>query len=126
VEGDTLAALTLYPLIAVAWADGRVDAKERAMALDAASRIGIVHGDLSHHLLNTWLIRKPGVLYLKEWTHYVSALAKALGPDWKHALETHIFTLCRRVARVSGSLLDLDKVSGAEFDVMTKLKEAFD
>jgi len=40
VSGETAAALSLVPLIAVAWADGTIDAKERTAVLDAAEELG--------------------------------------------------------------------------------------
>src|SRR3954468_15849496 len=44
LTGETVAALSLFPLIEVAWADGAVDKKEIAAVLDAAHSVGILKG----------------------------------------------------------------------------------
>ena len=40
MDASTLAALSLAPLVLVAWADGEVDAKERDAVLAAAAEVG--------------------------------------------------------------------------------------
>ena len=42
VSAETVAALSLVPLVAVAWADGTIDPKERNAVLAAAVALGLV------------------------------------------------------------------------------------
>ncbi len=53
VTSQSAAALRLVPLIAVAWADGRIEAAERAVVLKAAASQGI-HDN--HLPVNCWLL----------------------------------------------------------------------
>ena len=59
VTPETLAALSLVPLVAVAWADGSIDAKERAAVLRAAGDTGLAAGAPGHAMLETWLQSAP-------------------------------------------------------------------
>ena len=126
VSGDVLAALTLFPLVTVAWADDRIDAKERMIVLEAAVDAGVTPGDLSHDLLESWLSEQPDPRLLEVWKRYVRAVAKSLGDDWTHKLERQILALCERVAEATGGFLALDKISSAEYAVLRELREAFE
>ena len=67
IRSDTLAALSLIPLVAVAWADGVMEAKERTAILSAAADVGVEAGDVSHELLGSWLDARPGRALVDAW-----------------------------------------------------------
>src|SRR5687767_14362149 len=75
VRADTLAALTLIPLVEVAWADGAVSADEREAVLKAAAENGVKQGSASYELLARWLAERPDVRVIASWKEYVHALA---------------------------------------------------
>jgi hypothetical protein len=52
---ETVLALTLVPLIAVAWADGTLDGRERDAIIKAAEEKGVSPETAGHQLLETWL-----------------------------------------------------------------------
>ena len=62
VTPETLAALSLVPLVAVAWADGSIDAKERAAVLRAAGDTGLAAGEWRSSDLPT---QQPWILVLE-------------------------------------------------------------
>ena len=64
IESDTWAAISLVPLVEVAWADGKIDEKERRAVLSAAEANGIFSGSPSHELLESWLSRRPDAGHL--------------------------------------------------------------
>src|SRR5688500_14447118 len=74
VRAETLAALTLIPLVEVAWADGAVSAEEREAVLKAAAENGIGQGSASYELLARWLAERPDVRIIASWKEYVQAL----------------------------------------------------
>lgn len=123
---NILVMLSLYPLVAVAWADGRVDANERKIVLDAADKAGISRGGLNHRLLESWLSKAPDPALFDLWKHYARAVADAMGLDWELKLSGQILSLCQRVALASGGFLALDKISSAEYAVLADLRRAFD
>lgn len=54
-----LAAITLVPPVLVAWADGQIDAAERAALLDAAAKAGLTPDSPGHALFQGWLGTRP-------------------------------------------------------------------
>jgi hypothetical protein len=69
VQPETLAAVTLIPLVAVAWADGKVTDAERRKILAAEHAAGIGEDAPSHQLLNHWLDHNPGPDLFATWKH---------------------------------------------------------
>ncbi|HSG66368.1 MAG TPA: hypothetical protein VLD39_15270, partial [Gammaproteobacteria bacterium] len=74
IGADTLAALTLVPLVEVAWADGSMDDKERGAILAAAEQSGLHKDSPSYGLLQGWLRTRPEARMLIVWKDYVASL----------------------------------------------------
>lgn len=122
---ETLAALSLYPLVAMAWADGKVDRPERDVVLRAAEGFGMQPDELSYQLLDGWLAEAPDPELLTAWKRYVRGLADGLGDEWKQVLEDEILRLAEQVAAATGGFLALDKISSREYAVLRELRETF-
>lgn len=123
---ETLAALSLVPLIAVAWADGDVDVKERRAILDAAAQKGVEDGAPAYQLLERWLARKPDDKLLAVWKGYVATLSQKLSEPAKKALKADLLGRARIVAEAAGGLLGFgNKVSKSEKAVLDDLEKAF-
>lgn len=125
VGQETLTALSLFPLIAVAWADGKVSADERRAVLDAAEKFGISPGHLNYELLSGWLSREPDAELFAAWKRYVRGLSDSIGEDSKKNLETELLRCALEVARATGGFLALDRVSTVEYAVLSELRSAF-
>jgi len=126
VRGETLAALSLVPLIAVAWADGSVDAKERGAVLAAAEQKGMKKGHPGYQLLERWLVQKPDPGLLAVWKGYVTTLAQTFSEEAKNALKADLLGRARAVAEATGGLLGLgNRVSESEQAVLNELEQAF-
>ena len=82
----TWAAIALIPLVEVAWANGRVDAKERRAVLSAAEMNGVEPGGPGHQMLDGWLGHRPDGRLLQAWGEYMVELCAALKPGEKRAL----------------------------------------
>jgi len=54
VGSGALAALSLVPLVAVAWADKSLDAREREAVLAGAAEAGVGEAGAARDLLNAW------------------------------------------------------------------------
>jgi len=122
---ETLAALSLVPLIAVAWADGKMDAKERQAVLAAAEQKGIQADHPGHPLLEGWLQRPPGRQLLQIWKDYVAALGETLSESARSALKHDLLGRARAVAEAAGGMLGLgSKVSKSEQAVLDELEAA--
>lgn len=67
-ELEKLAALTLAPLVEIAWADGRVTAAEREGVMQAAKALGLgQHTDFCRTTLMRWLHERPPTEALQHW-----------------------------------------------------------
>src|ERR1043165_3040626 len=55
LKANTIAALSLVPLISVAWADGEIQDNERTAILQGAHGKGLEQGTDGYELLQTWL-----------------------------------------------------------------------
>jgi tellurite resistance protein len=125
-QAETMAALFLVPLIAVAWADGKMDAKEREAVLEAAEQKGVEKGLPAHDLLENWLARKPDEKLLTVWKGCAATLSEKLDEGAKKALKEDVLGWARTVAEAAGGLLGFgNKVSKTEKVVLDELEQAF-
>jgi tellurite resistance protein len=125
VRGETLAALTLYPLVAVAWADGKVDRREREAVLRGAQECGVEADSVSHGLLCSWLEQRPDAVLLAAWRSLVHEICRQVDPDWRSTFERELLSRAHAVADASGGFLALEKTSSAEQRVLDTLRRAF-
>ena len=125
VRAETLTALTLIPLVEVAWADGAVSADERNAVLKAAAENGIKQGSAAHELLARWLEDRPDVRIIASWKEYVHALAKAMPADAIAVMRERLILRCRRVAEAAGGFLGLTgKISKVEQAAIDEFERA--
>src|SRR5687768_8864299 len=126
VRPETVTALSLVPLVEVAWADGSLDDNERRMILERASAGGLTTGSTAHTLLEEWLTRKPDPKLLTAWTHLVQGLCQQLSRDEAAALKKDLLERARSVAGSAGGFLGMgSKVSAAEAEMIKRLDSAF-
>ncbi len=123
ISSDTLAALSLVPLIEVAWADGTMDDSERSAILSAAEDSGI--SDESAALLDGWLVTQPGSEVLSVWKDYVSALTSTMDTAARDKLEQELLGRARTVAKSAGGFLGIGTISPEEEDKLEELAQAF-
>ena len=126
IRPETLAALTLIPLIETAWADGVMDAKERAAVLHGAASSGIAPESASHRLLEIWTIERPAPELYAIWREFIGAIARILQPREREALRAKIIGRARAVAKAAGGFLDATpSVSVEERTAIFALDAAF-
>jgi hypothetical protein len=123
IRAETVAALSIVPLVEVAWADGELDAKERRAIVD---RAGVARGSAEGALLEAWLDRRPDPKLLTAWTHLVQGMCEHLDADGAARLKTGLLERAAAVAASSGGLLGVgSKVSRSEAAMLAKLEAAF-
>jgi len=123
---DTVAAISLTPLVEVAWADGKLDKKERAAVLEAAQQYGLQPGDVSYLLLEGRLGERPDPDLMETWHAYVRLMSKILDADTLATLRGEMLGRARQVAEASGGILGLgSKVSKVELAMLDQLEQAF-
>jgi hypothetical protein len=125
IHAETLVALSIVPLAEVAWADGAIDAKEEQAILDRAAKSGVTPGSSNHDLLKSWLERRPEPRLLTAWIHMVQGINENLTAEQVEALRAGLVERVQAVARASGGVLGVSKVSSAEAEMIRQLESAF-
>jgi hypothetical protein len=127
IQAQTLAALSVVPLVEVAWADGALDANERRTLLEQAAATGIISASPAYGLLEAWLEHRPSQQLLDAWRDLVRAIREQIGPAEAERLKAEIVERARVVARASGGLLGVgSKVSSAEAAMLASLERPFE
>jgi tellurite resistance protein len=125
IGSDTLAALSLVPLVTVAWADGDIDDKERRVLLSKASEMGLGQQDVSYQIFERWLAEPPPPSLLAAWKDYIGALAAALKPEERRALQHELLNRARAVAGAAGGFIGFGGISPSEAKVLKELEQTF-
>lgn len=125
LRANTIAALSLVPLITVAWADGEIQDNERTAILQGAHGKGLEQGSDGYELLQTWLKSKPSEELFTAWESYIKALAAQLNEEQNRLLKNQIVGFAKLVATSAGGLLGFGKVSGAEEKALGRIEAAF-
>jgi len=127
VTGETLLAMSLVPLVAVAWADGSIDRKEHAAIMSAAESAGVDRASPNHELLNGWLAKKPSRELVNTWKQYVSALIGTMDEKSRQTLKDELLGRAETVAKAAGGFLGLTGgMSEEERQVLQDLRAAFE
>lgn len=114
VTAETLLAMRFAPMIAVAWADGRVSADERTAILNSLATENIRPGSPAYHLVERWLDDRPDEAVFLAWKEYVAELAKIMPPESLEKLRKRTEALCYQVARAAGGVFGIGSISPAE------------
>ncbi len=126
LDGQTVAALGLVPLIEVAWADGRMEDVEHKAVLAAARDRGVDDASPAGLLLDGWLSTPPPPRLLEVWTEYVRALSENLDAAERDTLRNDVIGRAREVAEAAGGFLGMSsKISQAERAMLERLEAAF-
>jgi hypothetical protein len=125
VDAEAIAALELVPLVEVAWADGKLDERERTAVLRAAREAGVTEDQPGFALLEGWLRQAPEPHLLETWSAYVSGLCEQLAPEARRKFREQLLGRTRAVAEAAGGFLGIGKVSAEEQAVLATLDHAF-
>jgi hypothetical protein len=125
LRANTIAALSLVPLIQVAWADGAIQDNERTAILQGAHGKGLEEGSDGYELLQSWLKRRPGDELFTAWETYIKALAAQLNDEQNRLLRNQIVGFAKLVATAAGGILGFGKVSASEEKILHRIEAAF-
>ena len=125
LRANTIAALSLVPLIQVAWADGTIQDNERTAILQGAHGKGLEDGTAGYELLQTWLKSPPGDDLFAAWESYIKALSAQLNDEQNRLLKNQIVGFAKMVAAAAGGILGFGKVSASEEKVLGRIEAAF-
>ncbi len=125
VDAVSVSALSLVPLVAVAWADREMDERERAAILEAAEQSGIAAGTAAHEALSTWLSKRPPAALFASWQHYAKTSMAGIDAAARKRVCDDVCQRARAVAKAAGGILGIATVSQAEEDTLSEIKKTF-
>jgi hypothetical protein len=125
LRANTIAALSLVPLIQVAWADGTIQDNERTAILQGAHGKGLEKGTDGYALLQAWLAKRPSDELIEAWEAYIKALTGQLNDEQNRLLKNQIVGFAKMVAAAAGGFLGIGKVSATEEKVLQRIEAAF-
>ena len=125
LRANTIAALSLVPLISVAWADGEIQDNERTAILQGAHGKGLEDSTDGYQLLQSWLAKPPSEELFTAWEAYIKALASQLNDEQNRLLKNQIVGFAKMVAAAAGGILGFGKVSASEEKVLNRIDAAF-
>jgi hypothetical protein len=125
IRPETLASISMVPLIETAWADGDVDPKEKDAILNVVGKFGWSPDSLNYELLDQWLKHKPSASLLTAWKHYVDALCHKMTNEEVAHFKKEIMEHVTVVAEAAGGFLGIGKISAEERNMIAQLENTF-
>ena len=125
IQPQTLAALSLVPLVRVAWADRAMSPEEKAAILRAAAENHCEAGSASYQLLESWLGHAPPVSLFETWAQFVAELKKTCDAGHFEQLRDGILKNAQAVASASGGFLGIHTTSASEEKALSEIATAF-
>jgi hypothetical protein len=125
LSAQTITALSLVPLVTVAWADGSIQDNERNAILQAAHGKNLENGSPGYKLLESWLSTKPDGKLLDAWEAYMKALAGQLNDEQNRMLRNQIVGFAKLIAESAGGILGIGKVAKGEEQAIARIEAAF-
>ena len=114
-EIEKLAALTLAPLVEIAWADGHISPGERQAVLEAAKAIGLdQNSEFCRTTLRRWLYAAPPTEALERWRRLLAPTFMTAESRTAGKAERRLLEKARNVAKadersfIEGGRLDAD------------------
>lgn len=127
VTPETLLAVGMIPLVAIAWADNALQDSEKKCVLRAADEAGIKQDSAAFELLNQWLSKKPDRSLVQAWESYIRGLKQKLDASAFQNLKLHVMSRATKVAEAAGGFLGLgNRVSPAEQALLKEFDKTFD
>lgn len=127
ITPEAALALTLIPLVCVAWADGKLDDRERQAILRSAQERGLTAERIGRQLLESGLTRRPDPRLLPTWKAYAGRLWGCFTADERWRMRRNVLTSAREVAEAAGGFLGLtSKLSPEERRILEDLESFLD
>jgi tellurite resistance protein len=121
-DREVVMVLHLVPLLAVAWADGRISDEERTKIVEAARSWGVRQGTAADRKLHHWLSARPEDVQISRALKVIRDIMQFRGAGKQASYRSSVLELAEAVADASGGLLGLGrKISAAERKVIERV-----
>jgi hypothetical protein len=120
---ETVMLLHLVPLLQMAWAEGSVSDRERALILEAARARGVDDGSPADRQLAEWLAERPSPELFEKTLRAIGAILQSRSVDERGAGEKDLVSRLTAIASASGGILGFGKVSPEEQQVLSRISQ---
>src|SRR3989441_11008167 len=120
---ETVMLLHLVPLLQVAWAEGSVSDRERALIIEAARACGIQTDSAADRQLAAWLAARPSADFFEHTLRLIGAILRARPLEEREDSQRDHLSYCTAIASASGGILGFGKVSREEQRVLVRITE---
>jgi tellurite resistance protein len=121
-DRDIVTVLHLVPLLAVAWADGRISDEERTKIVEAARSWGVKEGTAADRKLHELLRVRPEEVQISRALRVIRDIMQFRGAEKQASYCKNVLELTEAVADASGGLLGLGRrISPAERKVIERV-----
>jgi hypothetical protein len=112
---ETVELLYQIPLVQVAWANGKVTAREREWVLKLAGLRGAAPERPAYQQLTEWLENRPSDDFFQTSLRIIGYLLDTLPEKERQSARLNMVNFCTQIAVVSGGILGFgNKISEAE------------
>lgn len=121
----TLTATAVIPLVAIAWADGKLeDAERRQILRDPV--VGDL-GEAANTLLTSWLTTAPEASLFETWAEYMRSILPGLTPAARASLKSATVSRAKLVAEAAGGgpYRIGKRTSGEEKSILETIEDVF-
>jgi hypothetical protein len=125
IRPETIATLIGIPLIEVAWADDKMDEKEKTKLFEYAEKSGLRKKGLDPEVMSVWLKKRPDPALLEAWIQYMQTLCRQLSDAERKSFQEELMKDAQTVAKAAGGILGCNTISAEEKAVLKKLESAF-
>ena len=125
IDAASWTALSLVPLVEVAWADGAIEPQEREAILAAAAEHGVEPGSPGRALLESLLDHAAGARAVRGLGRLCDRARGQAQRRRARDAATRIVERARKVAQSAGGMLGIASISDAEKRVIAALEKPF-
>jgi hypothetical protein len=120
---ETVMLLHLVPLVQMAWADGGVSDRERALIVEAARARGVEAGSPADRQLAEWLTSRPSEQLFERTLCAIRGLLEARPAVEREASRRELlsYSTATAIASASGGVLGFGAVSAEERALLARL-----
>jgi hypothetical protein len=118
---ETVMLVHLVPLLEVAWAEGQVSDRERALINEAARAHGVKPDSAADQQLGTWLATRPSPEFFDKTLKVIGAMLQAAPTKEREAAGQNLLAYSTAIASASGGILGFGRVSDEEERVLARI-----
>ncbi len=127
IQVEVLATLSIIPLIEVAWADEKIESKEREEILKAAESFGVFKGGINREMFEHWLTHHPPKGLADSWIYYMQGLCLLLSQKERQTLKAGFLRWAKKIGEAETAAgKSAARTARRKQEIILRLEQAFE